>query len=147
MNSTSDMTKSGLDQFLETSQHQRLFNQERLLVEVTELLATAMESQGISRTELAKRLGKTKAFVTQVLRGGHNMTLRTVADLFDAVDCSVVFDAVHRSSSRSVKVSSRWTFDTEPCWKHAGTVWEHSGVATNEPNASHKGIAAMGVAA
>lgn len=123
MATTNVTTKSALEQFLETPQNRRLFEQERLFVEVTELLTSAMDVQGITRAELAQRLGKTKSFVTQVLRGRHNMTLRTLAGLFDAIDCRVAMDAKRRGSSESVVPKKSWTFDAESCWKHGGAIW------------------------
>jgi transcriptional regulator with XRE-family HTH domain len=62
------------------------FRQEELLLEATELLVSIMEENGITRTELARRIGKSKAFVTQCLSGDHNLTLRTLADLFTALE-------------------------------------------------------------
>lgn len=59
--------------------------QEELIVQVTELIAVAMEQGGVSKSVLAKRLGKSPAFVTQLLAGNANMTLRTIADLFTAL--------------------------------------------------------------
>lgn len=38
-----------------------------------------MTAKGISRTELAKRTGKSKAEVTRWMSGTHNFTLRTLA--------------------------------------------------------------------
>jgi transcriptional regulator with XRE-family HTH domain len=78
--------KTVQEEFLESPENRRLFEQERLLVEATELLSELMEKKKVSRKQLAQRIGKSKAFVTQLLRGNHNMTLRTVADLFDALD-------------------------------------------------------------
>lgn len=60
----------------------KILQQEELLLEATELLSTVMEENQITKVELARRLGKTKAFVTQCLSGHQNMTLRTLADLF-----------------------------------------------------------------
>jgi transcriptional regulator with XRE-family HTH domain len=64
---------------------QKLLQQEELILEATELLATIMSENKISKADLARRLGKSKAFVTQCLNGGQNLTLRTLADLFGAV--------------------------------------------------------------
>ena len=139
--------KTAFEQFLENSANRSMFEQEKLFVEITELLANAMESQRVSRAELAKRLGKSKAFVTQVLRGRHNMTLRTLADLFNAMDCRVLVDAVQTSSMKSVKGGSSWTFDTEPCWRHAGTVWEHNAKPSVPASSLCEEPLAMGVAA
>src|SRR5262245_58561677 len=60
----------------------REYQQERAIYEVTELLESVMEEQGITRAELAKRLGQSKSWVTQLLDGEQNKTIRTVADVF-----------------------------------------------------------------
>ncbi len=93
--------KSMHEQFLEVPEHRRLYEQERLLVEVTELLTQVMEKKGMSRAQLAHKLGKSKAFVTQVLRGNHNMTLRTLADLFGAMEHQLFVQAVLRAEELS----------------------------------------------
>ncbi len=64
----------------------RLMRQEELMLEVTEALTAALKRVGVSQTELARRLHKTKGFVSQVLSGGRNLTLRTLADVADALD-------------------------------------------------------------
>jgi hypothetical protein len=69
------------DQFLQDPEQRRIFEQESLAFEAAELIATLMHRGDVSKTELAKRIGKSKAFVTQVLSGSRNMTLHTFADL------------------------------------------------------------------
>lgn len=61
------------------------FRQEELILEATELVSRVMNQNNVSKTELASRLGKSKAYVTQCLSGEQNLTLRTLADLFTAV--------------------------------------------------------------
>jgi transcriptional regulator with XRE-family HTH domain len=70
-----------LDEYLKDEEFQRLFAQEDLIMEVTETLCELLEKEKISRKELANRLGKTKGFISQLLNGGRNLTLRTVADI------------------------------------------------------------------
>lgn len=65
-----------------------LILEHRLLEHVSEVIQHAMEAQGVDRAELARRLDRSPARVTQVL-GGHNMRLRTVADFFYALDYEV----------------------------------------------------------
>src|SRR5437016_242042 len=65
----------------EAVDYDRLVAQETLLFEAAERVAELIDAADISRTELANRLGKSKGFVTQVLAGDRNMTLRTLADL------------------------------------------------------------------
>jgi len=88
------MERSIHEQFLETPENRRLYQQEKLLVEATELLAEVMEKKKMTRAELARAIGKSKAFVTQILRGNQNMTLRTLADLFGAIRHEVVIQAL-----------------------------------------------------
>jgi transcriptional regulator with XRE-family HTH domain len=59
----------------------KLLAQEELILEVTETICDLLEKEKISRKELADRLGKSKGFVSQLLNGGRNLTLRTVADI------------------------------------------------------------------
>jgi len=54
---------------------------ERLIFNTTEDLLLAMQDANISRSELAKKLGKSKAHVCQLLDGSRNMTLKTLSDM------------------------------------------------------------------
>ena len=65
--------------------YERLLRQERLIVNVTEELAGALENSSVTRAELARRMGRTPGFVSQVLGGGRNLTLRTIADIAAAL--------------------------------------------------------------
>jgi transcriptional regulator with XRE-family HTH domain len=68
-------------------QYERLLAQETLIVEVTEEICRVLDEQDVTRNELAQRLGKSKGFITQVLSGERNMTLRTMADFAAALGC------------------------------------------------------------
>lgn len=59
----------------------RDYEQERLVRSATERIGDAMEEAGISRADLARMLGTSRANVTALLSGERNMTLRTLADL------------------------------------------------------------------
>ena len=69
----------------------KLLSQEELILEVTETICDLLENEKISRKELADRLGKTKGFVSQLLNGGRNLTLRTVADILHVLGYKVSF--------------------------------------------------------
>ena len=56
------------------------------ILEFTEAVVREMERQGISRTDLARRLGTTPAYVTKILRGKVNFTLATMMRLARALD-------------------------------------------------------------
>jgi plasmid maintenance system antidote protein VapI len=79
--------------------NRRLLRQEELILEVTEILAEALEREGINKTQLAARMGRTKGFVSQLLDGSRNLTLRTIADLGDALRCRIKVRAQRESDS------------------------------------------------
>jgi transcriptional regulator with XRE-family HTH domain len=69
----------------ESTSGRRILEQERLIVEVTETIAGLMADQNLSRSELATRIGKSRSFVTKLLGGTNNFTLRTLGDVFMAL--------------------------------------------------------------
>jgi len=75
----------------ETEANAKLVAEELLIAEVTEALWEAMEQAHVSKTELAQRMGATKGYVSQVLNGSRNMTLRTLADIGHALALKPVF--------------------------------------------------------
>lgn len=82
-------TGSGFEAFEQaSSRKRRLLREEQLILQVGELMAGLLEDEGVSRTELGQRLGKTKGFVSQILAGDKNLTLRTIADVCDALGYS-----------------------------------------------------------
>ncbi|MDE2873837.1 MAG: helix-turn-helix transcriptional regulator [Gemmatimonadota bacterium] len=59
----------------------QFYEEERLILWTTEEIAGAMVDQGISRADIAERIGTSRANVTQLLSGSRNMTLRSLARL------------------------------------------------------------------
>jgi transcriptional regulator with XRE-family HTH domain len=58
----------------------------RLTMQVTDEITWQMRSLGLSRADLAARMGVSPGRVSQVLSGGENITLRTLAGMAAAVD-------------------------------------------------------------
>lgn len=54
---------------------------DRLIFNVTDDLLIVMEDNDVSKKELARRLGKSRSYVTQILSGRRNMTLGTFSDI------------------------------------------------------------------
>ena len=92
-------------------EYERLLCQERLILDVTEQLAGALEDDGVTRAELARRLGRTPGFVSQLLGGERNLTLRTIADIAAALSLRPSFKL---SSDR--KTVSEWTNEINCNW-------------------------------
>lgn len=72
---------SNLNDWLSTDQRRREFAEEALIVDVAEQVWGAMEANGVTKSQLAEQLGKSKPFVTQMLSGSRNMTLRSLAGI------------------------------------------------------------------
>lgn len=84
--------------------YDRLVRQEELILDVTERLTEALHEMGVTQAELARRLGRTPGFVSQLLGGGRNLTLRTIADIAVALDLRPSFAL----SSERVAEGFRW---------------------------------------
>ncbi|MDP1667193.1 MAG: helix-turn-helix domain-containing protein [Methylobacter sp.] len=68
---------------------ERVYARESLIMNVTEDILVAMEDENISKVRLARLLNKSKSFVTQMLGGSRNMTLRSLSDIAFALDVEV----------------------------------------------------------
>jgi transcriptional regulator with XRE-family HTH domain len=66
--------------------YERMVQEESLILEATELIEEILEKTGLNRKELADKLGRSKGFITQILSGDRNMTLRTLAAFAFALD-------------------------------------------------------------
>jgi transcriptional regulator with XRE-family HTH domain len=96
---------------------QKLLRQEELILEATELLSTVMAENDITKADLARHLGKSKAYVTQCLAGGQNLTLRTLADLFGAIGYKIQLEAMPGAEEASKQIVrlykvGGWALDT-----------------------------------
>ena len=78
-----------IDKLKKDPDEMRFFQQEMFILEVTELICELMAQKNIKKSELAQRLGRTKGYITQLLDGRANMTLRTISDIFWAMDSTV----------------------------------------------------------
>jgi transcriptional regulator with XRE-family HTH domain len=92
----------------QSDENSKLLAQELLITEVTESIWKAMEDAGLTKTELASRMNTTKGYVSQVLSGSRNMTLRTLADICFALGDKPVFSMTVASEE------SPWQQGTEP---------------------------------
>jgi transcriptional regulator with XRE-family HTH domain len=78
---------------MEDPEFRRLLTIEALVAEASEMIARLMAEQNVSKADLARRLGKSRAWVTQLLSGKANMTVRTLAEVVYALDAEVKLNA------------------------------------------------------
>jgi transcriptional regulator with XRE-family HTH domain len=72
------------------------------VIEFTEDLSRIMKEKKVSRAELARRIGSSRAYITKLLGGGANFTLLTMVKLAMALDGAV---HIHISDKRAI---SKW---------------------------------------
>lgn len=112
--------KTLLDKYLEDPEFAKLMAQGDLIMEVTETLCELLEKEKISRKELADRLGKSKGFVSQLLNGGRNLTLRTVADILHVLGYKISLTPQKlRQESNVIQFRTRYTNPKRPKY-----IWE-----------------------
>lgn len=69
----------------ESPNNKKLLNEETLILEVAEQFWEQMNDQHVSKTELARRMGVSKARVGKMLDGSNNLTLRKIANMATAL--------------------------------------------------------------
>ncbi|MBD3399541.1 MAG: helix-turn-helix domain-containing protein [Candidatus Coatesbacteria bacterium] len=104
------MEKRGLYyDLIENDEDRRLLAQEGLIFDVSQLIWEVMEQSETSRAELARRLGTSKSYITKLLRGYSNLTLRSLSDIFSALGREVVIKAAPPGCVNNVLlVSENW---------------------------------------
>lgn len=71
---------------IQESRKHLAYYQEGLLIEIAGRVVEAMENRGITRSELARRLDVSPAYVTKILRGHANLSLESLAKIAFALD-------------------------------------------------------------
>jgi transcriptional regulator with XRE-family HTH domain len=66
-----------------------------------------LQSLDISRSEFAKRLGKTKGYITKIMRGDTNFTIETMIAMAHALGGSVNVNIKHPWIRETTQTSSR----------------------------------------
>lgn len=78
---------------MEDPEFRRLLSIEALVAQASEVIARLMAEQNVTKAGLARRLNKSRAWVTQLLSGKANMTIRTLAEVAHALEAEVQLHA------------------------------------------------------
>jgi transcriptional regulator with XRE-family HTH domain len=85
MSDQMEALRERLDALAGTSEDQL----ENVLYDLTESIDVRMEELSINRSQLADRLGVSRAMVTKMLRGNTNFTVRSLVELGRALECRI----------------------------------------------------------
>lgn len=69
------------EEYLKDKDFARLMAQEDLIMDVTENFCRILEEEKLNRSQLAQIMGKTKGYISQLLNGNRNITLRVLSDI------------------------------------------------------------------
>lgn len=77
------------EEMLESFKGDIEFKLEGLKLDITERICELMEVRGINRKQLAELIGSSPAFITKILNGNSNFTLKTMLSLADVLGCEL----------------------------------------------------------
>ena len=73
-----------------------------------------MEEQSVTQVELARRMGCTQQYVSNLLKGSSNMTLETIGRLEKALNLDILHSAFNHVGGYDTTFNSRHQYLTEP---------------------------------
>ena len=73
----------------------------RLTLDITEKIHEIMAKKNISRNDLAKKMGVSRASVSQLLNQGSNITIKRLLKIAEALDCNVDVQIVEKGERYS----------------------------------------------
>ena len=85
------MPRTMVEEFTSTPEGMAAYERERAILEVTILIRRILKEENLTKSDLASRMGRSKSYVTQLLDGRANMTVRTIADVMTALGRSLHF--------------------------------------------------------
>ncbi|MBI5845659.1 MAG: helix-turn-helix transcriptional regulator [Deltaproteobacteria bacterium] len=100
---------------LDRTRHAFAFRLAGLEFELTEDIATLMQEKKVTRAELARRMGISRAAVTAFLRDGSNLTLKRMLRIADALGAELTVKIGGKEAVESVTdAGSPETAEIEP---------------------------------
>jgi transcriptional regulator with XRE-family HTH domain len=104
-------TQELLNQRLSEARSTADYSLERLLLDVNEQICSLMSKQDISRAQLADRLKVSRAWITKLLRGNRNITLKSLVDVAHELGYRADLKLVPREAAYEEEWSPRTKLD------------------------------------
>lgn len=106
---------------------------------ITLQVMRAMEEQSVTQVELAKRMGCTQQYVSNLLKGSSNMTLETIARLEKALSIDLIKSALTYVHGYGSPVSSRPQYLNDSSGEELdASIRTSDSVAGYKPRKKHK---------
>jgi len=98
--SQKQQAKTWFTDYLETVKDDIDFITEEKIIDITECIVSRMEELGLNRTALAEKMNVSKAYVTKLLRGNINFTLKTIIAVAQVLESDIQFDFIPKGQKR-----------------------------------------------
>lgn len=121
---------------------------EGFIGDTAEMIWRMLVARNMKQADLARKLNKSPAFVSQLLNGKANMTIRTLGEVMYALGATVKIDAIDESKSvcETVDAPHKQTFSIHLPMRESGPNfhWEDYGINRSESHLSdtRSGLAA-----
>ena len=123
-------------QYVEKFKDDPEFVTEQLMLEIGGSIVRCMKTREMSRSDLAKKLKVSRAYVTQLLNGKPNLTIRSLAAL------GVVLEARVGIEFRPSYSVSKYLARYEPHWKPTGVKQVYGTKTPEAASVTHLALAA-----
>jgi transcriptional regulator with XRE-family HTH domain len=80
------MAQTYFEELFSDKDNEQIYQQERLIVELTEAIYELIQYKKMKKKDLASKLNVSQSQITQFLNGSANMQLRTISDILFALD-------------------------------------------------------------
>jgi transcriptional regulator with XRE-family HTH domain len=120
-------------QLAQYNDHKEL-ERDYVILNASELIASVLKERGITRSELAKLIGKTKGYITQILSGTTNMTIGTLSDILFSMGSGLELNRKPVETRRSDDIGC---VDDVVEWKHCRDAWSPNVRIADENISSH----------
>jgi transcriptional regulator with XRE-family HTH domain len=103
---------------------------ETLQNEIYRMVSSYIKNEGMNQTQLAEKLGVSKGYISQIMNGNFNYTLKKLIELSLAVDKAPAFDFmslnefIKEDHQKRFEMNYQLYFNVTP---HANTISIHSG--------------------
>jgi hypothetical protein len=126
------------DELMLDPEFRKLYAVEGMMADAAQLISELLERRNLKQADLARLLKKTPAFVSQLLNGRHNMTVRTLAEVLFVLGASAKINAVDEGKSSATDTSNMHTFHMHlPVPGHGPTFsWGKPGTGTTQSRAT-----------
>jgi transcriptional regulator with XRE-family HTH domain len=92
--------KPSFQELLQAARNSLSYKVEGAIIQFTEQIFQKMQTMGVSKSELASRIGSSAPYVTKLLKGGTNFTLESMVKVADALDSEIRIELIPKFTAK-----------------------------------------------